>query len=61
MSGQLWKDVDEINSLIRDLEKMESKLMNGQVILAYRDTGRILSNLKRIRERFVKEFSNNEE
>jgi len=52
--SDLWKNVNVLDSLIRDVEKIDSKLLNGQEVLAYRDLGRVLANLKREKERFGK-------
>jgi len=53
--SDLWKNVNVLDSLIRDVEKIDSKLLNGQEVLAYRDLGRVLANLKREKERLIKE------
>jgi hypothetical protein len=46
MSSPL-EQVNELHNLIRDLQKMNSKLLSGQIILAHRDVNRIISDLER--------------
>lgn len=52
-------NINDIESLIRDLEKIESKLINGQEILAYRDLGRILSKLRKSKDDVIKKSVSN--
>jgi hypothetical protein len=46
-------NINEIEALVRDLEKIESKLINGQEILAYRDLGRVLAKLRKAKDEII--------
>jgi hypothetical protein len=59
--SSLLKDANEIDTLIREMEKIESKLLNGQEILAFRDTGRIIAKLKRNKASLIEEESGKKE
>lgn len=47
------EQVSELHNVIRDLQKMNSKLLSGQVILAHRDLNRIIADLERRVQRMV--------
>jgi hypothetical protein len=48
------EQVNELHNLIRDLQKMNSKLLSGQIIIAHRDLNRIISDLERRVQEMVK-------
>ena len=52
MSSPL-EQISGIHALIRELQKMNSKLLSGQVIQAHRDLNRIIADLERISEKMV--------
>ena len=47
------EQVNELHNLIRDLQKMNSKLLSGQIILAHRDVNRIIADLERRVQKMV--------
>jgi len=47
------EQVSELHNIIRDLQKMNSKLLSGQVILAHRDLNRIIADLERRVQKMV--------
>ena len=47
------EQISGIHSLIRELQKMNSKLLSGQIIQAHRDLNRIIADLERISEKMV--------
>ena len=51
------EQVNELHNLIRDLQKMNSKLLSGQIIIAHRDLNRIISDLERRVQEMVKPTS----
>jgi hypothetical protein len=59
------EQVNELHNLIRDLQKMNSKLLSGQIILAHRDLNRIIADLERRVQQMVnpsfKDVQNNME
>jgi len=52
MNSPLYQ-VSELHNIIRDLQKMNSKLLSGQVILAHRDLNRIIADLERRVQKMV--------
>jgi len=61
------KDVEKINllenvgfldKLIRELEKINSKIENGNVIFAWRDNRRVLAEFARIKKDILSEIEN---
>lgn len=52
MSSPL-EQISGIHALIRELQKMNSKLLSGQFIQAHRDLNRIIADLERISEKMV--------
>lgn len=53
----VFKQVQEMDELIRQLHKMESKLRSGQIIDAWRELNRILALLTKERESLIKQAS----
>jgi hypothetical protein len=51
----LLKEVTEIDNLLRQLQKMESKLRSGQIIDAWRELCRIMALLNTLKENLIKE------
>jgi len=51
----ILENLNELECLIREIEKVESKLINGQEILAYRDLGRVLSRLRKRKDGILKD------
>ena len=47
------EQISGIYALIRELQKMDSKLLSGQVIQAHRDLNRIIADLERISEKMI--------
>jgi len=58
--SKLLENVQVLDELIRELEKINSKLENGHVIYAWRDNRRILSKLQQMREETIEDASNEE-
>lgn len=48
--SNLLEDLNVVDELIRDMRKIESKLLNGQFIFAYREVGRLLAKFQKARE-----------
>lgn len=46
--------VEKLDSVIRQFEKMISKMNSGQFIFAYRDANRLLSEFKMDRKELIK-------
>ena len=51
----LLETVDELEQLIRQLHKMESKMRSGQWIDAWRETNRIIARLEDDKTRLIQE------
>lgn len=51
----LLNNVIAFDNLIRELEKINSKMENGHFILAYDDSNRILSRLQQVRKEILEE------
>lgn len=51
------EQIDELGDLIRQLHKIDSKLLSGQIIYASRDVGRIIALLERRKSTMVTEGS----
>ena len=47
------KDLETVDGLIRDVEKINSKMQSGHFIHAYRDIGRVHAQLMKIRKEFI--------
>lgn len=47
------RDVDEIDNVLRQLHKMESKMRSGQWIDAWRDCGRIIAAFENKKRSFM--------
>ena len=50
----LLEQVSELDELIRQVEKLRSKLWVGQVVQAWRDAGRIEGSLRKGRKDLIK-------
>ena len=53
MRKTLLEKVEEVNTLIRQLQKMESKMRSGQWIDAWREVNRIISVLDAERKEII--------
>ena len=53
--NNLLNNVTAFDNLIRELEKINSKMENGHFILAYGDSNRILSRLQQVRKEILEE------
>ena len=51
----LLEQVNELDNLIRQLRKMESKMNAGQFIAAWRECNRIVAALEKSKEVLIKE------
>ncbi|MFA7219265.1 MAG: hypothetical protein WC119_02015 [Synergistaceae bacterium] len=47
------KHLDELGDLIRQLQKIDSKLQAGQFIAAYRENRRIIANLEEAKKHLI--------
>jgi hypothetical protein len=47
------EQMNEIEDVIRQLHKLEAKLMNGQFIMAYRDNRRLISKFENIKHDLI--------
>ena len=59
--SNLLDDVQVLDELIRELEKINSKMENGHFIHAWRDNRRIISKLQQMRNQTIKKASQDEE
>lgn len=51
----LLSDINQVDGIIRELQKIESKLLSGQFIRAYRDVCKILAVFQNHRQEILKE------
>jgi len=58
--SNLLEDVQVIDELIRELEKISSKMENGHFIYAWRDNRRILAKLQQMKKDIIERASNEE-
>jgi hypothetical protein len=47
-------DINEVDSLLRELNKIKSKMNMGQFIPAWRDLGRVITMTEKIKEDLLK-------
>jgi len=52
--NSLLNDINDLDEIIRQMQKMESKMRSGQFIDAWRDCNRIISSLMRNRQDIIK-------
>ena len=49
--SNLQNDIQTLDQLIRDLEKINSKLENGHIVHAWRDNRRVISGLEMMKSK----------
>lgn len=50
----ILEDINFLDKFIRELEKINSKIENGNIVFAWRDNRRVLSNLLSIKNKILK-------
>ena len=60
-SKSFFEDLEFLDKMIRDLHKIDSKLLVGQFIPAYRENRRIISQLESIRSKVIEQESKKEQ
>ena len=50
-----------IEEIIRQLQKLDSKLLAGQVIYAHRDVGSLIAYFEKMRRTMIKEYKQEQE
>jgi hypothetical protein len=55
----LLEKINEVDELIRVMQKMESKMRSGQFIDAWRECNRIIASLERAKQDIIKNESGN--
>ena len=53
------EQICELEVVIRELYKIDSKLMAGQIIPAYRENRKLIAALEKIKQDIIKESKNN--
>jgi|SaaInlV_165m_DNA_1040744.scaffolds.fasta_scaffold17943_2 hypothetical protein len=53
-SSTILEDVTFLDKLIRELEKINSKIENGNIVFAWRDNRRVLANLQTLKSDILK-------
>jgi hypothetical protein len=53
-SDTILEDVNFLDKLIRELEKINSKIENGNIVFAWRDNRRVLANLQTLKSDVLK-------